>query len=132
MLRLAGRPELNVVADQLGRPTFAGDLAEAALTIGARLVADEAAPAGVFHFAGAGAVSWFEFAEAIFAQASHLGGTQVPVVHPIPSRDYPTPAARPANSVLDCARVERAFGIVPRSWRDGLEETLAELASAPA
>ena len=132
MLRLANRPELNVVADQVGRPTFAGDLAQAALTIGAQLAADRAAPAGVFHFAGAGAVSWFEFAEAIFAQAGHRGGAPVPVIHPIPSRDYPTPAARPANSVLDCERVERAFGIVPRSWRDGLEQTLAELASAPA
>ena len=126
MLRLADRDELKVVDDQIGRPTFAGDLAEAALTVGQRLARDENAAAGVFHFAGAGAVSWCEFATAIFAAK----GPPVPRVVPIPTRDYPTPAARPANSVLDCARIESAFGIVPRSWRDGLNETLAELARA--
>jgi dTDP-4-dehydrorhamnose reductase len=123
MLRFADRPELKVVDDQIGRPTFAGDLAEAALTVGQRLARDQDAPIGVFHFAGAGTVSWFEFATAIF----EAKGPPVPVVLPIPTRDYPTPAARPANSVLDCARIEGAFGIVPRPWRDGLNETLAEL-----
>lgn len=126
MLRLADRDELKVVDDQIGRPTFAGDLAEAALTIGERLARDENAAAGIFHFAGAGAVSWHEFAMAIFAAK----GPPVPRVVPIPTQDYPTPAARPANSVLDCARIESAFGIVPRSWRDGLDETLAALARA--
>jgi dTDP-4-dehydrorhamnose reductase len=124
MLRLADRPELKVVDDQIGRPTFAGDLAEAALTVGQRLVHDEAAPDGIFHFAGAEAVSWHQFATAIF----EAKGPPAPVILPIPSREFPTPAARPANSVLDCGRIERAFGIVPRPWRDGLNETLAELA----
>ncbi len=126
MLRLADRAELKVVDDQVGRPTFAGDLAEAALAVGARLARDENAAGGVFHFAGEGAVSWFEFAAAIFAMRGGPG----PEIMPIPTRDYPLPAARPHNSVLDCARVERAFGIVPRAWRDGLGETLAELAQA--
>ncbi len=126
MLRFADRPELKVVADQFGRPTFAGDLAEAALTVGERLARDENAPTGVFHFAGAEAVSWFDFATAIF----ELAGPPAPELKPIPSRDYPTPAARPANSVLDCGRIESAFGIVPRAWRDGLSETLAQLAGA--
>lgn len=124
MLRLADRPELKVVDDQVGRPTFAGDLAEAALTVGQRLVHDVSAPDGIFHFAGAEAVSWHQFATAIFAAK----GPPAPTVLPIPSRDFPTPAARPANSVLDCGRIERAFGIIPRPWRDGLNETLAELA----
>ena len=124
MLRLADRPELKVVDDQIGRPTFAGDLAEAALTVGQRLARDEDAPTGVFHFAGAEAVSWHQFATVIF----EAKGPPTPAVLPIPSRDYPTPAARPANSVLDCGRIGSAFGIVPRSWRDGLNETLAELA----
>ncbi len=126
MLRLADRPELKVVDDQFGRPTFAGDLAEAALTIGLRLATDSSAPTGVFHFAGAGAVSWHEFATAIF----EAKGPPAPTVLAIPTRDYPTPAARPANSVLDCTRIGRAFGIEPRPWRDGLNETLAELARA--
>ena len=126
MLRLADREEVRVVDDQFGRPTFAGDLAEAALAVGRRLARDRDAATGLFHFAGEGAVSWFEFAAAIFAAK----GPPVPRVVPIPTRDYPTPAARPANSVLDCARIESAFGIVPRSWRDGLNETLAELARA--
>ena len=124
MLRLADRPELKVVDDQIGRPTFAGDLAEAALTVGQRLARDEDAPTGVFHFAGAEAVSWHQFATVIF----EAKGPPTPAVLPIPSRDYPTPAARPANSVLDCGRIGSAFGIVPRSWREGLNETLAELA----
>jgi dTDP-4-dehydrorhamnose reductase len=124
MLRLSDRPQLKVVDDQFGRPTFAGDLAEAALTVGARLARDGEAETGVFHFAGDGAVSWCDFARAIFAERGGAG----PQVLAIPTRDYPTPAARPANSVLDCSRLERTFGIVPRSWRDGLRETLAELA----
>lgn len=126
MLRLSDRPELKVVDDQWGRPTFAGDLAEAALTVGERLARDADAPTGVFHFAGAGAVNWAQFAIAIF----EAKGGAAPTVLQIPSRDYPTPAARPANSVLDCARIEGAFGIVPRAWREGLIETLAELAGA--
>jgi dTDP-4-dehydrorhamnose reductase len=124
MLRFSDRPELKVVDDQFGRPTFAGDLAEAALIVGQRLVRDDNAPTGVFHFAGAETVSWHRFATAIFESRD----PPVPVILPIPTRDYPTPAARPANSVLDCTRIERAFGIVPRPWRDGLNETLAELA----
>jgi dTDP-4-dehydrorhamnose reductase len=124
MLRLGDRPELKVVDDQIGRPTFAGDLAEAALTVGARLATDPSAPTGLFHFAGEGAISWCGFAAEIFA----IRGGPGPVLAGIASRDYPTPAARPRNSVLDCTRVERAFGIIPRSWRDGLGETLAELA----
>jgi dTDP-4-dehydrorhamnose reductase len=124
MLRLSDRPQLKVVDDQLGRPTYAGDLAEAVLTVGRRLAQDADAPTGLFHFAGAGAVSWHQFATEIF----DAKGPPVPEIQAIPSADYPTPAARPVNSVLDCAAIERAFGIVPRSWRDGLIETLAQLA----
>jgi dTDP-4-dehydrorhamnose reductase len=124
MLRFSDRPELKVVDDQFGRPTFAGDLAEAVLTVGLRLARDENAPTGLFHFAGAEAVSWHQFATAIFESRP----PPVPTVTAIPTRDYPTPAPRPANSVLDCTRIEGAFGIVPRPWRDGLNETLAELA----
>ncbi len=124
MLRFSDRPELKVVDDQIGRPTFAGDLAEAALTVGRRLARDEDAPTGVFHFAGAEAISWFGFAKATF----EAKGPPAPAILAIPTEDYPTPAARPANSVLDCTRIEGAFGIVPRPWRDGLNETLAELA----
>jgi dTDP-4-dehydrorhamnose reductase len=124
MLRLSDRPQLKVVDDQRGRPTYAGDLAEAALVAGARLAQDPESPTGLFHFAGEGAVSWAEFARTIFA----MRGGPAPEVAGIPSAEYPTPAARPANSVLDCERIEGAFGIVPRSWRDGLAETLAQLA----
>lgn len=126
MLRLADRPELKVVDDQIGRPTFAGDLAEAALTVALRLARDPDAPTGLFHFAGDEAVSWCAFATAIF----DAKGPPAPRIIGIPTEDYPTPAARPANSVLDCGRIERAFGIVPRPWRDGLNETLAQLARA--
>jgi len=126
MIRLSDRPQLRVVDDQRGRPTFAGDLAETALRAGARLALDPVSPTGVFHFAGEGAVSWAEFARAIF----EIRGGPAPEIIGIPSHEYPTPAARPANSVLDCGRVERAFEIVPRPWRDGLAETLTQLARA--
>jgi dTDP-4-dehydrorhamnose reductase len=125
MLALAkARPELRVVADQRGRPTAAGDLADAILAIAPRLVAGAPEASGVFHFAGEGTTSWAGFAEAIF----ELAGDPKPKVIPIPTADYPTPARRPLNSELDCGRIERVFGLRPRPWRDGLAEALHELA----
>lgn len=128
MLRLgAERPELRVVDDQTGRPTYAGDLARMITTIAARLADEPPSDAfGTFHAAGGGAVTWFEFAQAIFADAKRRGGPS-PTVSPIPTTAYPTPAKRPANSVLDCAKLEAVFGIRPRPWRDGLNECLDRL-----
>ena len=81
---------------------------------------------GTYHFAGGGAVSWHDFAEAIVELAAPWRGPP-PVVEAITAADYPTPARRPANSVLDCRRIGEAFGIVPRPWREALAEVIGEL-----
>lgn len=129
MLRLAEtRDEINVVADQVGCPTYAPDLAEGLLHLAEARVADgQAGPAGVFHLAGSGETSWFDFAQAIFAGAAKRG-FKVPKVNPIPTSGYPTPAARPANSRLDCALIERAYGIRLPEWADALERCLNAIA----
>jgi dTDP-4-dehydrorhamnose reductase len=132
MLRLAeeGRP-LRVVDDQLGRPTAAADLAAFIL---AQAPALAAAPAGdprwgVFHFANAGEVTWRGLAQAILAEA----GVDV-AVQPITTAEFPTPARRPAYSVLATGKLERTFGVTPRPWPQALADIVAELKTegAPA
>jgi dTDP-4-dehydrorhamnose reductase len=126
MLRLGEtRDEVSVVADQIGRPTAAADLATACIAITQRLLAGDAVAQGVFHYAGAGDTSWAEFAEAIFAEAALRG--RVPVrVKRITTAEFPTPARRPANSRLDTSKIER-LGITPRPWREALRLCLDEL-----
>ena len=116
MLRLAAeRDRLRVVADQHGCPTATADLAEAVLAVDAALARDTSL-AGTFHFAGTGSTSWHGFAEAIVAaQAAHTGKS--PPVDAIATADYPTPAARPANSVLDSARFTAAFDYRAKPWK---------------
>ena len=126
MLRLAeGRPVLRVVADQVGSPTSAADIAAAIATVVRQIEAGKGCW-GTYNFAGAGAVSWHGFAEAIFELATPWRGPP-PRVEPITTAQYPTPARRPANSVLDCRRIAEAFGIVPRPWRDALAEVIGEI-----
>jgi dTDP-4-dehydrorhamnose reductase len=126
MLRLsAERPRLRVVDDQHGGPTPAGAIADALLSIAAAW--DRGAEAwGTYHYCGAPAVSWCGFARAIVAAAAAHRGTTVPVV-PIATADYPTPARRPANSMLDCARIARDFGIPQPDWRGDLPACVAAL-----
>lgn len=120
MLRLgAERDSLNVVADQIGGPTPAADIADAVYVIAAGLRAG--APGGVQHFTGAPDVSWAGFARAIMAQAQ-LGC----IVQDIASSAYPTPARRPLNSRLDCSGLA-AFGLTRPDWRAGLDLILQEL-----
>lgn len=130
MLRVgAARDELGVVDDQRGSPTSAADLATALLTIAVRLVEDEAAPTGTFHFSNAGAVSWAGFATEIFAQSGARGGA-VAAVTPIATTDYPTPVRRPANSMLSHDAIRAAYGIEPRAWQAALGDILDELIGA--
>ncbi len=125
MLELGRRePQVRVVADQHGKPTFAGDLADFILAAAPRLAAGEAGLTGLFHFANPDATTRYGFARAIFEGA----GITTPAV-PIPTSDFPTPAARPLNAVLDCAKLERAYGVRLRPWREGLAETLTTLKS---
>ncbi|MCA8933230.1 MAG: dTDP-4-dehydrorhamnose reductase [Rhodospirillaceae bacterium] len=126
MLRLGGeRDRLGVVDDQHGCPTFAGDLADAVLALASRELAGGFAPGGLgtFHCAGQGATTWCGLARRIFQLAGpHL--PHIPVVDAIATADYPTPARRPANSVLDCARLAQAHGLALRPWPDALAEML--------
>lgn len=154
MLRLgAERDSLRVVDDQIGGPTPARDIAAALIDIAEAFAAGRGT-SGVFHFAGAPSTSWAGFARAIFAASaarggrtspaalggktssaalggktsSVAGGGKAPEVIPIPSADYPTPARRPLNSVLDCARIQAAYGIGQPDWRAGLDAVLGDLA----
>lgn len=134
MLRLGREREvLRVVDDQRGSPTFAGDLAEALLVLSRRLL-KEALPEqayGTFNYTGGGAVTWHGFAEKIFELAGREFG-RPPKVEPISTAAYPTPAKRPASSVLDCSKIARIHGIMQRPWEDGLKEMLAKTLSPAA
>jgi dTDP-4-dehydrorhamnose reductase len=124
MLRLgATNPSLRVVADQLGCPTSARDIAEALQRITLRALEDPDTPWGAYHFVNAGETSWHGLAEHIFASAA----APRPVVEAIASSAYPTAARRPANSRLDTSLVAKKFGIVPRPWQEAVDEILAEL-----
>lgn len=121
MLRLGReRARLTVVADQIGGPTPAADIAAACLTIASRLQADPIS-GGTLHFSGAPDVSWADFARAIVARS----GLTVEVAD-IPTSAYPTPARRPANSRLDCSGLER-FGLTRPDWQAGLDAVLNQL-----
>ena len=129
ILRLAReREELRIVADQRGCPTYAGDIADTLLELAGRSAAMDAQQAwGVYHYCGAPATTWHGFTEAIVEEARHHQALRVRTITPIATVDYPTPAARPANSVLECAKLGSRFGLQPRSWREGLKTTLASL-----
>ena len=123
--RAAERSVLRVVADQRGCPTAAADIAAALMVIAQHIERGEA-KWGTYHFAGSGAVSWHGFAEAIFdLAASQLAAR--PRVEPITTDEYPTPARRPMNSVLDCRKIEDVFGIAPPPWRVGLASVIREV-----
>lgn len=126
MLRLAvDRAELSVVGDQIGRPTWARDCARAALLMAERLARDPAL-AGVHHLAGAGDASWADLAAAVFEQSARRGGPTARVLA-ITTADYPTLAKRPANSRLDCGKIEAALPWRCRPWRDSLATCMTEM-----
>jgi dTDP-4-dehydrorhamnose reductase len=119
-LARSGRTELRVVDDQRGRPTFAPDLARALVTLVA------AGARGVVHFANAGETTWFGLAKETLAR----GGFPHVKVIPCPTAEFPRPAARPANSVLDTSRYERLTGAAPRPFTAALDEHLRLRAGA--
>ncbi len=122
MLRLAqSRDELGVVADQFGGPTYAGDIAAALITM-AQSLYNGNHDYGIYHFAGLPHVSWHQFASNIFNKANEQGIlNKVMRVNAITSDQYPTPAKRPANSKLDCQKIEQTFGIQPSDWQTALK-----------
>jgi dTDP-4-dehydrorhamnose reductase len=123
MLRLmASRPELRVVADQIGTPTSTLDLADALW----RLARTDTH--GILHYTNAGAASWYDFAVAIAEEAVESGLlAQAPPVIPIATADYPTPAARPAFSVLDKTAAFALLGGPAPHWRAALRTVLAKM-----
>jgi dTDP-4-dehydrorhamnose reductase len=132
MLRLgATRPEIGVVDDQYGNPTYAPHLAAAILSV-ATLITHAAADDprwGMYHAVGSGDATWFGLAQEVFACAGAFG-LSPPELRPITSADYPTPAARPANSRLDTARLTRTFGTAFPPWADGVADCVRRLAEA--
>jgi dTDP-4-dehydrorhamnose reductase len=124
MLRLmASKPELRVVADQFGAPTWARGLAEALWRC-----AQASTMCGIHHWRDAGSASWYDFAVAIGEEAVHAGLLPAPVpVLPIPASEYPTPARRPSFSLLDCSETWQALGYHPPHWRKQLRQMLREL-----
>ncbi|MEO6155554.1 MAG: dTDP-4-dehydrorhamnose reductase [Thermomonas sp.] len=128
MLRLAGeRNELCVVADQFGAPTPAAWIADAST----ELLRCGLTEFGTWHLTTRGQTNWYAFASAIMQDAHELGLIQcMPRVLPITTPEYPTPAHRPAYSVLDTTRLQQDFGIEPPDWRNGLQATLRQLADA--
>ena len=136
MLRLGGeRDELRVVADQVGSPTDTQLIVEGTLSAVDRwLAADMDARRsleGTYHLTASGQTSWHGFASAIMEQAARRGLLQkVPTVHAIDSSEFPTPAKRPAYSVLDNSRFAQTFGCALPDWKVGLHRTLDALARA--
>lgn len=125
MLKLAEtRDTVNVVDDQKGAPTSARDLAKAVIAV--TVVLADGAPSTIWHFANAGETDWAGFARAIFAGSAARGGPFAAVTG-IPTRDYPTPARRPAHSRLDTGSLTADLGVTPRPWQDALDDILDEL-----
>ncbi|WP_027126243.1 dTDP-4-dehydrorhamnose reductase [Gelidibacter mesophilus] len=112
MLRLAKeKDELQIVDNQIGTPTYAGDLAQ--FIIG--LILTESNSYGLYNYSNEGVASWYDFAKSIF----EIGEVKIDV-HPIPSDSFPTAARRPVFSVLDNAKIKRVFNMRPPYWRDSL------------
>jgi dTDP-4-dehydrorhamnose reductase len=119
------RDTLNVVFDQVGTPTLADDLADAILTILKNIIAKEKEfTPGVYHFSNEGVCSWFDFTKAIFYES----GISCKVI-PVESDQFPTPAARPAYSVMDKSKIKNTFGIEIEHWQDSLRKCLKNMNS---
>lgn len=124
MLRLgAEHNSLRIVGDQYGGPTYAGDIAKALITIIEYCNKGTQPEWGIYHFSGTPHVSWAEFADAIFSAATtHKALPHKPTINSIPTTEYPTPAKRPANSKLDCAKIAKQFNIQPSNWQAALQQ----------
>ena len=131
VLRLATESdELRIVDDQIGSPTSADDVAKVLLEVAERWLGGDRIGAGeTYHFAGSEHCSWADFARGIIDTSRDFGGKPANVV-PIATDDYPTPATRPAYTVLDCGKFDRDFGFARPGWRDAVRSVVAELMGA--
>ena len=114
----AERDSVNVVSDQIGSPTFAGDLADAIIKIIPQMRAENS---GIYHFTNEGVCSWYDFAVAIMEMSKCACE-----VNPIKSHQYPTRAARPFYSVLDKDKIKNVFGVEIQHWKKGLEKCIKQ------
>lgn len=124
------RDELKVVCDQHGCPTWSYDLAGCLVRIAQRVLSGpQDVPWGTYHFCGKGGTTWYDFAVAVLTEAQRRqprpGGSAR--VSPVPTSAYPTVAARPMYSVLDCSRIEAAFGVAPPVWKQSVERCVDQL-----
>jgi dTDP-4-dehydrorhamnose reductase len=128
MLRLGKeKKSLNIVDDQVGCPTFAFDLAEAVATMVEHYARRQPMGWGIYHYCGKGKATWYQFGCKVFDIARQLTPLEIETVNPVPSEAYPTPARRPANSVLSCEKIEENFGIKTIPWPVSLEKMLKVL-----
>ncbi len=124
MLRLGKeKPELGVIFDQIGTPTYARDLAAAIMA-----AIDKGIVPGVYHFSNEGVISWYDFTKAIH----RIAGITTCHVKPLHTAEYPTPAHRPAYSVLDKTKIKQTYGIEIPYWEESLAECVRALAAAGA
>lgn len=112
---MQSRSEINVVSDQVGAPTYAADLAQCIMQI----IDNNNWQPGIYHYSNQGRISWFDFAVAI----KELTGSTC-TVNPIPTTDYPTPAKRPAFSLLDTSKIKKTFAVAIPEWKDSLQQCL--------
>ena len=128
MLRLGKEKErLRVVSDQYGCPTYAGDLAEAILTIAKQIGERRDIAWGTYHHCGKGETTWHGFTEKIFELARQYDSFAIKKVEPITTAEYPTPARRPFNSVMDCSVLTKNFGVCPIQWQESLARMVYEM-----
>ncbi|GEA52364.1 NAD(P)-dependent oxidoreductase [Vibrio inusitatus NBRC 102082] len=122
MLRIGkGRDTLTIVGDQYGGPTYAGDIAGSLIAMMNQLyIDDNPSHYGVYHFSGVPHVNWYGFAEEIFKHAENQGLLKTPELTAISTEMYPTPAARPANSKMNCSKIKTIFKLNPSDWRCAL------------
>ena len=124
MLKLANSDQpIRVVADQIGSPTYAQDLARVTRSIIEVLNSSREDYFGLYHVTNTGTTSWYGLAQEIFRLAAH----QDVVVQAISTEEYPTPAPRPAFTVLDCSKLERVFGLTLPNWRNALSRCIDSL-----
>jgi len=133
ILRLASeKEEIRVVADQFGCPTWTTDLAKGLIEISEQVAeGGNETSWGTYHLCSKGQTSWHGFAQAIVDEGRQREHFKLKKVIPITTADYPTPAARPSWSVLDCRKLEKTFHVIPKNWRRGLATMMAELYSSP-
>jgi dTDP-4-dehydrorhamnose reductase len=118
MIQLAHLEKLNVVADQIGGPTNANDIAQTLVTISQNILSNKEVSWGIYHYSGEPYCSWYDFAQQIFAKAIEKGVIErSPSLNAIPTTQYPTPANRPKNSMLDNTKIKNAFAVQPSGWQ---------------